>query len=220
MPVLIVDKTNISMYAFGDLIISIFSKISTITLPLLILYFLNFRGLLYIDKNLNMLKEIIKKISGVVLFLLIIYFDVLIVYIITSGDNFLNFGFTDRSALALSIPASLAILLLFLFHLMYIIAFLLIAIIIEHLTLKDWLAVILAISISLIDTGIRFIFNWVSLIGILPSDNALLFYLQDSYYGIVRPSYIFSIFYWITLISILCFILFIVKKKTIKDKRG
>lgn len=208
-PVYIFDKPNLSMYAYGDLLLTILGNVSIFAL-LVVLFFLGYR---VINDQLTLKKVLTYRMANIFIYILIIYVSIFFAYVFTLGKNSFNFGFSDRSSLQYIIPAPGAILLSFLYFCFYLTVFLIIALIIENSTKKSWVAVTLSIFISFIDVQFRTIFQFRSLIGILPSDNAAVFYLNNLFFDFKRPSYLFSFIYWIVFISILCIVLFLVNKK-------
>lgn len=210
-PIFILDKSNISIYAFGDLFFIIFGDMTTSTL-LLILFFLSYRSFGEMNSPKNLRRDLMNRMANVAVYIIILYLSVFLSYVFTLDKNVLNFGFSDRSPLTYIIPAHYAILLSFLFHCFYIITFLLIAMIVDKSTKKSWLAIIISIALSHMAISIRTVFQSKNFIGMLPGDNVSIFYLSDLFYGIKRPSYIFSLVYWILLIFILCIVLFLANK--------
>ncbi len=209
----IFEKSNLSIYGFGDLFFTIFGQ-NTIIVLILIIFLLNFES--HIETNLSLRRLLLIEIFNAAVCLIIIYASVLIAYIITCDINSFNLGFSDRSAMKFILPSHWAILLSFIFSLFYLVSLSLITLIIENHTRKSWLSVLISITIAYIDVSFRFGFRSKEFIGVLLSDNASVFFLDNIFNNISRPPYINSIIYWIVLISILTSIWLLQNKKRLR----
>lgn len=214
-PVYIFDKPNLSMYAYGDLVLMILGNVSSFAI-LAVLFFLGYR-----EKNdqLTLRKVLIYRMIDIFIYVLTIYISIFFAYVFTLGKNSFNLGFCDRISLQNIIPAPFAISLSFIFFCFYLVVFLFIVFVIENITKNSWVAITLSIILSFVETHVRTLFQFKNLIGVLPSDNVLVFYRNDQFFDLKRPSYLFSVIYWISLISVLYIVVYLLNKKQLAGNR-
>ncbi len=211
-PVHILEKENFSMFGFGDLFFAIFGQ-NKMLVFVLVMCFLKYKSNLDNNSFFCIGKILLKKFINISVCLIVIFASVFLAYTLSTNISSFNLGFSDRSVFRFILPAQWAILLSFVFSLFYIVTFSLIASIIEYLTHKSWIAILISIVIAYLDVGIRVSFQSKGLIGILLTDNVSVFYLDSIYNGINRPSYIYSFIYWIIMITALCFLCFLLNQK-------
>ena len=212
-PDFVFKKSNLIMYGFGDLFILIFSNVSIFTIPVLILYFFIYKTWENTTNVKAYKSSMLREVAKILIYLFVLYLAVLLAYILARGDNPINFGYSDRSSLSFVMPVYYAIGLTLLYNFFYILVFSNIARILENIVKKSWLAILVAIILSFIDTKMRMVFYTTDVIGILPSDNVVVFYMTEPHKHAERSGYWFSILYWIIIATILYAVLIIIYKK-------
>lgn len=199
------SSTNLSIYAFSDLYFYLFSRASVLTFPITVIFLFSIKS---IRNHALCTERVVKKIFIAKAFeaarlSLTVLLAVFMAYILSRGSNGFNLGFTDRSSLQTELTPFLALLIAQLYLFFYLTVVALIISVFECWTDTEWLPALSALVLSYLDTGVRLLLNSTKMVGVLPCDNVLVFYFRDYLYGITRPSYVYSMCYWILLILLL-----------------
>ena len=194
-----------SYLTFSDYFHFVVSNFIFLSIPLLLLLFLFY----YRFKEETRLKSmVVNVLANTMIHVIIMFTAILLAYLLSYGlSNGIDFSWSptgrfEFSAISLSGPSAICISLVLIE--LRLICFSLICCTMNLRVRKNWISAAFVFLFSLIESTLRdSVTRSSAMVGMLPSENSSIFYMNEYLNAIPRVSIVYSVLYWIICIAIL-----------------